>query len=266
MEILCRDICSLGLHLEHVISISVLLAGSWLSYWPQCRRAGNYSLVACLRGKSNKFSKHINYLCQGLPLGHQIYFFIILPTYSIYPPKGRQVRSYHSLIVSRPKSRVSRQYLVLPIRFGCGFIWPIIWEPELPSPKYLKSKQTQYFIYLLFGDFTHFPHCLTCMISKILVSLGQSVCLVVVSLWLCALSLCLNSAIPGRCPGEHDGATSARFQRTGEVPRRQRRIHATCSTWRIHTPAGADQPLCPLSNAHEAHFKQKALDAHFSCG
>lgn len=102
--------------------------------------------------------------------------------------------------------------------------------------------------------------------SKILISLGRSICLVLVSLWLSALSLCLNSTAPGRCPGEHDGATTARLQCAGPFPRRQCGIHAARSARGVYTPAGADQPLRSLTNAHEAHVQQKALDAHFSCG
>lgn len=31
--------------------------------WPQLKGTGNYSLLLCLRGKSNRSSEHIGYLC-----------------------------------------------------------------------------------------------------------------------------------------------------------------------------------------------------------
>lgn len=153
-----------------------------------------------------------------------------------------------------------------PFRFGCGFIGPLVWEPELPSPKYLKSQQTQCFISLVwqFYLFPSLPNIYDVQGSRQPWPIGLPSSGFIVAL--CSLSSCLNSTITGRRPGEHDGAIAARLQRAGEVPRRQRRVHAACSTWGIHTPAGAHQPLCPLSNAHEAHVQQKALDAHFSCG
>lgn len=143
------------------------------------------------------------------------------------------------------------------------------WASHLGTKtEYLKSKHTHSFISPWSGDFTHFSHCLACVMSKVLVSPGRSDCLVLVPvpLWLCVLCPCLISTITGRCPGEHGGAASARLQRARAVPRGQRGVHAARSTWGLHAPAGADQPLCPLTDAHEAHVQQEALDAHLPCG
>lgn len=118
-------------------SMSLPPVSCWLEVgyviWPQRKGTGNCSPVVCLRGKLNRFSKHIDYLCLSLlSLWSPTTYFIVPPTYRIYPShlQGRQLKSY-PLLVPSLKSRVSRRCMVLPIQFGCGIIGPIIWEPKL---------------------------------------------------------------------------------------------------------------------------------------
>ena len=98
-----------------------LCSADWSSVmWPQCKGAGNCPLLVSLRGKSYG-SSELNTLAVSArvcPSGHQIPTCIVPPVYRTHPPQRRQL---HGVTASSSESGVSRQCVVLPVGFGCGF-------------------------------------------------------------------------------------------------------------------------------------------------
>lgn len=67
-----------------------------------------------------------------------------------------------------------------------------------------------------------------------------------------------------RVVGEDDGL-SAGLQCTGQVHSGKCWVHPAHPSWRLHPSESTHKPLHPIQDAHEAHLKPAALDAHLPC-